>query len=171
MKQLGLLLLLLVAVSSSEVKQEHSNDITEYIEIIKCFLNQNNLINDISTLIETIKSEEYDKVLQLALKLYADGTAAVNECIKKEDVSLGSINSQNGNDFELEKKIEEYIIAFMSKYKSSPTPPPSKPNIPQSSSVPPSMSHHDICMIGCKQMYIGYQLSMCFSICNTLYKD
>ena len=97
MKQLGLLLLLLVAVSSSEVKQESSNDITEYIEIIKCFLNQDNLINDISTLIETIKSGEYDKLLQLALKLYADGTSAVNECIKKEEVSLGSINSQNGN--------------------------------------------------------------------------
>lgn len=70
MKQLGLLLLLLVAVSSSEVKQELSNDITEYIEIIKCFLNQDNLINDISTLIETIKSGEYDKLLQLSLKIY-----------------------------------------------------------------------------------------------------
>ena len=116
MKQLGLLLLLLVAVSSSEVKQEPSNDITEYIEIIKCFLNQDNLINDISSLIETIKAGEYDKLLQLALKIYADGTAAVKECIKKEEISLGSINniSQNLNggfltkeELLLKKKIRE----------------------------------------------------------------
>ena len=93
MKQLGLLLLLLVAVSSSEVKQEPSNDITEYIEIIKCFLNQDNLINDISSLIETIKAGEYDKLLQLALKIYADGTAAVKECIKTEEVQLELINN------------------------------------------------------------------------------
>ena len=65
MKQLGLLLLLLVAVSSSEVKQESSNDITEYIEIIKCFLNQDNLINDISSLIETIKNRNMTNFFNL----------------------------------------------------------------------------------------------------------
>lgn len=65
MKQLVLLLLLLVAVSSSEVKQESSNDITEYIEIIKCFLNQDNLINDISSLIETIKNRNMTNFFNL----------------------------------------------------------------------------------------------------------
>ena len=170
MKQLGLLLLLLVAVSSSEVKQEHSNDITEYIEIIKCFLNQDNLINDISTLIETIKSGEYDKVLQLALKLYADGTAAVNECIKKEEVSLGSINSQRGNgnimtkeDLELQKKIKESIINYVNEYKKNPLKPSKK------TSSSRFMSDYDICMFGCNKMYVGYQLAMCISICKTFY--
>ena len=168
MKQLGLLLLLLVAVSSSEVKQEPSNDITEYIEIIKCFLNQDNLINDISSLIETIKAGEYDKLLQLALKIYADGTAAVKECIKKEEISLGSINSisQNLNggfltkeDLLLKKKIRESIIDYINKHKYSQM------------GAPCLMSEYDICMIGCQKMYIGYQLSMCYSICETFYKD
>ena len=123
MKQLGLLLLLLVAVSSSEVKQEPSNDITEYIEIIKCFLNQDNLINDISSLIETIKAGEYDKLLQLALKIYADGTAAVKECIKKEEISLGSINniSQNLNGRILTKEdlllYSLYIFPFLNSLR------------------------------------------------------
>ena len=168
MKQLGLLLLLLVAVSSSEVKQELSNDITEYIEKIKCFLNQDNLINDISSLIETIKAGEYDKLLQLALKIYADGTAAVKECIKKEEISLGSINSisQNLNggfltkeDLLLKKKIRESIIDYINKHKYSQM------------GAPCLMSEYEICMIGCQKMYIGYQLSMCYSICETFYKD
>ena len=168
MKQLGLLLLLLVAVSSSEVKQEPSNDITEYIEIIKCFLNQDNLINDISSLIETIKAGDYDKLLQLALKIYADGTAAVKECIKKEEISLGSINSisQNLNggfltkeDLLLKKKIRESIIDYINKHKYSQM------------GSPCLMSEYEICMIGCQKMYIGYQLSMCYSICETFYKD
>ena len=126
MKQLGLLLLLLVAVSSSEVKQEPSNDITEYIEIIKCFLNQDNLINDISSLIETIKAGEYDKLLQLALKIYADGTAAVKECIKKEEISLGSINNtnqkSNGNMSKEEFEIVKSIFEYMDTHKSFPVP-------------------------------------------------
>ena len=92
MKVLGLLLLFLVAVSSTEVERKVSNDITEYIEIVKCFLNQENLVNDVVSLIDIIKSGEYDKLLSLAFKIYADGTAAVKECIKTEEVQLESIN-------------------------------------------------------------------------------
>ena len=93
MRQLGLLLLLLVAVSSSEVKREISNDIREYIDIVKCFLNQENLLKDIVSFVDVIKSGEYDKLLSLAFKLYADGTAAVKECIKTEEVQLELINN------------------------------------------------------------------------------
>ena len=89
-KQLGLLLLLLVAVSSAEVPKE-SNDITEYIEIVKCFLNQENLINDVVSLVDIIKSGEYDKLLSLAFKLYTDGSAAVKECITKDEINLEGI--------------------------------------------------------------------------------
>ena len=92
MKVLGLLLLFLVAVSSTEVERKVSNDITEYIEIVKCFLNQDNLVNDVVSLVDIIKSGEYDKLLSLAFKIYADGTAAVKECIKTEEVQLESIN-------------------------------------------------------------------------------
>ena len=93
MKVLGLLLLFLVAVSSTEVERKVSNDITEYIEIVKCFLNQENLVNDVVSLVDIIKSGEYDKLLSLAFKIYADGTAAVKECIKTEEVQLELINN------------------------------------------------------------------------------
>ena len=91
MKQLCLLLLLLVSLSSTTSKV--STDITEYIEIVKCFLNQENLINDVVSLVDIIKSGEYDKLLSLAFKLYSDGTAAVKECIKTEEVQLELINN------------------------------------------------------------------------------
>ena len=89
MKQLGLLLLLLVAVSSTTPKV--SNDIREYIEIVKCFLNQENLVNDVVSLVDIIKSGEYDKLLSLAFKLYTDGSAAVKECITKDEINLQGI--------------------------------------------------------------------------------
>ena len=113
MRQLGLLLLLLVAVSSSEVKREISNDIREYIDIVKCFLNQENLLNDIVSFVDVIKSGEYDKLLSLAFKLYADGTAAVKECIKKEEITLEGINTiEIGGlvDTKTENEIRQYII-------------------------------------------------------------
>lgn len=91
MKVLGLILLLFFSVSATEVKPKISNDITEYIEIVKCFLNQDNLINDIVSLVDIVKSGEYDKLLSLAFKLYADGTSAVKECIKKEEINLEGI--------------------------------------------------------------------------------
>ena len=104
MKQLCLLLLLLVAVSSSEVTPKVSTDITEYIEIEKWFLNQENLINDVVSLVDIIKSGEYDKLLSLAFKLYSDGSAAVKECITKEEINLEAINTNIGlNDHSITK--------------------------------------------------------------------
>ena len=132
MKVLGLLLLLLVAVSSTEVDRSIPNDITEYIEIVKCFLNQENLINDVTSLIDIIRSGEYDKLLSLAFKIYVDGTAAVKECIKKEEVSLNSINSST---------------------------------IPKVPSVP-VMIDRKTCNNACENMYVGYQLNICYSICE-----
>ena len=107
-KQLCLLLLLLVAVSSSEVTPKVSTDITEYIEIVKCFLNQENLINDVVSLVDIIKSGEYDKLLSLSFKLYSDGSAAVKECITKEEINLEAINTNIGlNDHSIPKNLCE----------------------------------------------------------------
>ena len=135
MKVLGLLLLLLVAVSSTEVEREVSNDITEYIEIVKCFLNQENLINDVNSLIDIIKSGEYDKLLSLAFKIYADGTAAVKECVKKEEVALNSIG------------------------------------VPPSTRPVPVMIDRKTCNNACKNMYIGYQLDICYSVCEYKFQE
>ena len=168
MRQLGLLLLLLVAVSSSEVKREISNDIREYIDIVKCFLNQENLLNDIVSFVDVIKSGEYDKLLSLAFKLYADGTAAVKECIKKEEITLEGINTiEIGGlvDTKTENEIRQYIIEYM-KSKNIPKP---KPFIPSSTAI--LISKYEACKIGCQKMYVGYQLSICNSLCEVLYKD
>ena len=168
MRQLGLLLLLLVAVSSSEVKREISNDIREYIDIVKCFLNQENLLNDIVSFVDVIKSGEYDKLLSLAFKLYADGTAAVKECIKKEEITLEGINTiEIGGlvDTKIENEIRQYIIEYM-KSKNIPKP---KPFIPSSTAI--LISKYEACKIGCQKMYVGYQLSICNSLCEVLYKD
>ena len=164
MRQLGLLLLLLVAVSSSEVKREISNDIREYIDIVKCFLNQENLLNDIVSFVDVIKSGEYDKLLSLAFKLYADGTAAVKECIKKEEITLEGINTiEIGGlvDTKTKNEIRQYIIEYM-KSKNIPKP---------KHSIPILISKYEACTIGCQKMYVGYQLSICNSLCEVLYKD
>ena len=114
-KQLCLLLLLLVSLSSTTSKV--STDITEYIEIVKCFLNQENLINDVVSLVDIIKSGEYDKLLSLAFKLYSDWTAAVKECITKEEINLEAINTNIGlNDHSITKNQCEKTCREMYKY-------------------------------------------------------
>ena len=97
MKTLGILLSLLAIVSCTQIESKVPNDITDYIEIVKCFLNQENLLQDISSVIDIIKSGEYDKLLSLAFKLYADVSVAMKECIKKEDAVLSSINTFEQN--------------------------------------------------------------------------
>ena len=162
MKVLGLLLLVLVAVSSAEVKPTISNDITEYIEIVKCFLNQENLVNDIVSLVNIVKSGEYEKLLPLAFKLYTDGTTAVKECIKKEEINLEGINNFNrynreqfevvNTPFDIRIKYE-IIVELLKWYKKK-----------QEIEVEIEMTR-DLCRQACEAMYIGYQLDMCYSLC------
>lgn len=62
--------------------------IEKYIEIAKCFLNQTALIDDVIEVIDIIKSGDYNKLLTVAFKLYADGQAAVKTCLSKEEDNL-----------------------------------------------------------------------------------
>ena len=73
-----ILLFLLVAVSTEEIPVEGNQDI---IEIIKCFLGKESLINDIKELIAILKEGDYSKLLTIAFKLYVDGMAAYKECV------------------------------------------------------------------------------------------
>lgn len=98
MKALGILLSLLAIASCTQIESKVPNDITDYIEIVKCFLNQENLLQDISSVVDIIKSGEYDKLLSLAFKLYTDVSVAIKECIKKEDVVLRAINTLKQNN-------------------------------------------------------------------------
>lgn len=121
-------------------------------------MNQENLINDVASLVDIIKSGEYDKLLSLAFKLYGDGTAAVKECIKKEEINLEGINSLWEYDkitpdmSNLEKK---YLI---NKIKNDLQTYQKLFNADAKLTKP-------LCESGCRTMYTGYQLSMCNSIC------
>ena len=163
MKVLGLLLLLLVAVSSTEVDRAIPNDITEYIEIVKCFLNQENLINDVTSLIDIIKSGEYDKLLSLAFKIYADGTAAVKECVKKEDVQLGRIPIQ-GEIFDEYQQMMKRTIECYVKFINSESQNMLE-CLDNKKFVQVALTKEQ-CEEACRKMYIGYQLLMCYSVCN-----
>lgn len=83
MKSILLLSLLLVCVFSAEtsVEVEKSNDI---IDIVKCFLGKEELINDVKEVIEIVKSGDYSKLLTIAFKVYADVTTAIKECVPQQ---------------------------------------------------------------------------------------
>ena len=155
MKQLVLVLLLLVAVSSTEVPKE-SNDIKEYIEIVKCFLNQENLVNDVVSLVDIIKSGEYDKLLSLAFKLYTDGSAAVKECITKDEINLEGIRGEP-ELIRLETK-EEIEIMYKDTNDYIDDYFTSKKQI-----------NKELCEKACRLKYVGYQLEMCISLCILKY--
>ena len=57
---------------------------TDYIEIIKCLLNNEPLVKDIKTVIELVSAGEFQKLLPLLFQLYTDASAAVKECFAKQ---------------------------------------------------------------------------------------
>ena len=48
------------------------NKFNYYIDIIKCFVNNEPLVKDVKTVIELIKSKEFEKLLPLSFQLYSD---------------------------------------------------------------------------------------------------
>ena len=60
------------------------NQVTDYIEIIKCLLNNEPLVKDIKTVIELVSAGEFQKLLPLLFQLYTDVSAAIKECIPKQ---------------------------------------------------------------------------------------
>ena len=87
MKSILLLSLLIVTVFSAEepAPTEASNDI---IDIVKCFLGMEELITDVKDIIEIIKSGDYSKLITIALKVYADVSNAVKDCVPQEETQL-----------------------------------------------------------------------------------
>lgn len=76
-----ILLFLLVAVSTEEIQKEPVDGNQDIIEIIKCSLGKESLINDIKELIAIFREGDYTKLLPIAFKLYGDGMAAYKECV------------------------------------------------------------------------------------------
>ena len=60
------------------------NQVTDYIEIIKCLLNNEPLVKDIKTVIELVSAGEFQKLLPLLFQLYTDASVAVKECFAKQ---------------------------------------------------------------------------------------
>ena len=61
------------------------NQVTDYIEIIKCLLNNEPLVKDIKTVIELVSAGEFQKLLPLLFQLYTDASAALKECVGQID--------------------------------------------------------------------------------------
>ena len=79
MKSLLILLSIVALVFSAPV--EETNDINDYIEIVKCFLDQQPLIDDVNSIVEMIKTQDFSQAITLLFKVYGDVQAAINKCI------------------------------------------------------------------------------------------
>ena len=88
MRKIVLLFVLMAFVCADEVQQEGSEiileiSITDYIKIINCLLAQESLMKDVTELIEMIKTQDFTKLIELAIRLYTDGTAAIKVCLSR----------------------------------------------------------------------------------------
>ena len=85
MKTLFILLSVIALVISSPV--EETNDIKDYIEIIKCFLDQQPLIDDVNAIVEMIKTQDFSQAITLLFKAYGDVQSAISQCIPKQELN------------------------------------------------------------------------------------
>ena len=63
---------------------EENNNIEEYIEIVKCFLEQQPLIDDVNSLITMSTTQDFSQAVNLLFKAYGNVQNAITKCIKKE---------------------------------------------------------------------------------------
>lgn len=79
MKSLLILLSIVALVFSAPV--EETNDIKDYIEKVKCFLDQQPLIDDVNSIVEMIKTQDFSQAITLLFKAYGDVQTAISKCI------------------------------------------------------------------------------------------
>ena len=95
MNKIAIFFVLIAAVLACGPTDEQiqlQQGIDEIVEVIKCFLGKTELVSDITSAIEVIKSGEYTKLLPIAIQLYTHVTAAVKECLPIE-ISLEGIST------------------------------------------------------------------------------
>ena len=86
-----LLIFALIAVAFACEPVEEPQEImlettfSDYIEIIKCLLNNEPLMKDIKTAIALVAAGEFEKLLPLIFQLYTDVSAALKECVGQID--------------------------------------------------------------------------------------
>ena len=106
-------------------------------------------------MIDIIKSGEYDKLLSLAFQLYADGTAAVKECIKKEKIVLGSINQLNEKTPTPTFKSREQLLKLIKQKLGE-----------MRTSGLDLGDDREMCIKVCKDLFDEYSVEMCYSLCG-----
>ena len=77
MKSLLILISIIALVFSTPV--EETNDIKDYIEIVKCFLEQQPLIDDVNSIVEMIKTQDFSQAITLLFKAYGAVQAAISK--------------------------------------------------------------------------------------------
>ena len=94
MKKIAIVFLLFAVVLSCDPQVEEviqgedvvlEAGLTDYIELLKCLLGHEELIKDVTDVYEAIVAGDYQKLLALAMKLYTDGKAAIDDCLKSEE--------------------------------------------------------------------------------------
>ena len=78
-------ILLLVIISAVFAKDEFvvKSDIEEYIEMIKCFLNQKALMDEVNEAFEALKTLDFPQLVIVAMKIYPEAIKAYKECYPK----------------------------------------------------------------------------------------
>ena len=84
MKYCILIISLLSLVLSSPVVSESNTDVQEIVKIVKCFLEQQPLIDDVKDIVDMISTQDYSKAITIAFKTYADVQSAISTCIKQD---------------------------------------------------------------------------------------
>lgn len=59
------------------------NSVTDYIELVKCLLGNEDLVKDVTDIIGLIKAQDFNQLIFAAIKLYTDGKAAIEKCLDK----------------------------------------------------------------------------------------
>ena len=93
MKSLLILISIIALVFSTPV--EETNDIKDYIEIVKCFLEQQPLIDDVNSIVEMIKTQDFSQAITLLFKAYGDVQAAISKCMPSDLSSINTMSSKH----------------------------------------------------------------------------
>lgn len=72
------------------------NSVTDYIELVKCLLGNEDLLKDVTDIIGLIKAQDFNQLIFAAIKLYTDGKAAIEKCLDKMITSEVVVLTEDG---------------------------------------------------------------------------
>ena len=94
MRKIAILFLLFALAFAQEVTETEQEvlleevtleaGITDYIEIIKCLLNNEKLVDEVLSVIEMVKAGNFEKLIPTLIQIYTDGKEAIDTCITPE---------------------------------------------------------------------------------------